>query len=75
MSSTTLWCIVEREDTPFTIHTSPTIYIADLKDLIQEKIRTNNPARKLKLWQVRYFYPFFLTLWVITLPVGRCGPE
>jgi len=52
MSKTTLWCIVEGDATPFTIYTSPTTFIADLKELIQEKTRVNHPARKLNLWQV-----------------------
>ena len=70
MSDAILWCLVEGDDAHFIIRTSPTAYIADLKELIKKKLGNRLQrvdAPDLKLWQVRYFYPFFLTLWVILL--------
>jgi hypothetical protein len=58
MSDITLSCLVEGEDTPFPVVTSPTTYIDTLKLLI--KRRNGNTLQRvdapnLKLWKVWYF--------------------
>ena len=58
MSDITLSCLVEGEDTPFPVVTSPTAYIDTLKTLI--KRRKGNTFQSvdapiLKLWKVWYF--------------------
>jgi len=55
MSDMTLWCLVEGEEHPFLVATSPTTVIAELKEIIAKNINPGVPARKLELWKVCYF--------------------
>jgi len=53
-----LWCLIDGEDTPFPITTSPTLLIDEVKGMIKERnmsfLRTVDASR-LTLWKVRYF--------------------
>jgi len=55
---TTLWCLVEGDDTPFPVLASPTTYIGVLNQYIKE-VKENTlqgvEAAGLNLWKVRYF--------------------
>ena len=55
---TTLWCLVEGDDTPFPVLASPTTYIGVLNQYIK-KAKENTLQRvqtsDLNLWKVHYF--------------------
>ena len=58
MSDMTLWCLVEGEEHPFLVATSPTTVIAELKKIIKiEKANTLQrvDASNVELWKVCYF--------------------
>jgi len=50
-----LWCFKEGDSTPFSVTASPGLYIDELKEMIQQKIKVDLPAYKFNLWKVRYF--------------------
>ena len=52
MSDMTLWCLLKGKDSTFRVVTSPTIFIDELKKLIENKIQTHIPSYELKLWKV-----------------------
>jgi len=61
----TFWCLVEGDQSPFTITVSPSIPIDELKKIIKaEKSRRlqNVDASDLAVWKVRYCKGFVLTL-------------
>ena len=53
-----LWCLVEGEESPFSVTAHSNISVSELKEVIKAKKENalqRVDASSLKLWKVRYF--------------------
>ena len=68
-----IWCLLEGENTPFSVAVLPTISIDKLKNLIKEKALIHAAAHRLTLWKVRITSDLVMTSRVTIDPMnGLC---